>query len=273
MDPFIEMQEWDDFHPNFITEIQAQLAPLLEPKYFVRVERRVYFERTVADDEDEPHPEAGTRQPEGPGTGSRQLRMPDVAVVKVEEEAALPQSASATAVLSKPEECVLPQGDERREYFLLIRGRESYEIVTVMELLSPTNKRPGSDGRELYLEKRQEILDGRSHLVELDLLRGGKRMPIHTSRTLGQSYYAVVSRRNRRPRATLYRWNLADPMPTISIPLANGDPDVSLNLQTAFANVYQRTRYNLSIDYDAPLAPPPTAEEEASLRGILAGRQ
>lgn len=259
IDPFVEMQEWDDFYPNFITEIQAQLAPQLEPKYFVRVERRVYFERTVADDEDQPHAE-----------GTRQQRMPDVAVVKVASEAGMPQSATTATVLSKPEECILPQGDERHEYFLLIRGRESNEIITVMELLSPTNKRSGSDGRELYLEKRQEILDGRSHLVELDLLRGGQRMPIHTSKPLGQSYYAVVSRRNRRPRATIYRWNLADPMPTISIPLADGDPDVPVNLQSAFSNVYQRTRYDLSIDYNAPLVPRPTAEEENWLRGILA---
>jgi hypothetical protein len=253
MDPFVEMQEWDDFHPNFITEIQAQLSPLVTPKYFVRVERRVYFERTIADDDP-----------------VRQQRSPDVAVLKVHEEDDLAQAAAATATLAKPEECVLPQGEEHREPYLLIRARESHEIVTVMELLSPTNKRAGSDGREEYLKKRQEILDGRSHLVELDLIRSGKRLPLHTTRPLGRDYYAIASRREKRPRATIYAWRLVEPMPTIAVPLANGDPDVPLDLQSAFSHVYQRTQYDLSIDYGAPLVPPPTAEEEKWLREVLA---
>ena len=32
------------------------------------------------------------------------------------------------------------------------------QVVTAVELLSPTNKRPGSEGREHYLAKRQSIL-------------------------------------------------------------------------------------------------------------------
>lgn len=257
MDPFIEMQEWDDFHPNFIMEVQAQLGPRIEPKYIVRIEKRLYFERTV-DDAPEPR--------------SRQQRLPDVSVLQVREEARVPEGATATATISEAEECVVPQGEERREYYLLIRGRESHEIVTVMELLSATNKRPKSDGRDLYLRKRQEILDGRSHFVEVDLIRGGQRMPIHTTRPLGRDYYAVVSRRERRPRATIYQWRLAEPMPTIAIPLVNGDPDVVLDLQAAFKNVYERARYNLSIDYDSPLVPAPTAEEEDWLRQMLRTR-
>ena len=118
-------------------------------------------------------------------------------------------------------------------------------------LLSPTNKRRGADGRDIYLEKRQEILDSQSHFVELDLLRGGRRLPIRTKSSLGTHYYALVSRRGRRPRADLYHWSLRQPMPTILIPLANGDADVPLNLQTAFSVVYDRARYDLSVSYEA----------------------
>jgi hypothetical protein len=259
MDPFVEMQEWDDFHPNFITEVQTQLAPRVEPKYFVRIEKRIYFDRPVDEDE---------------GVYKREQRVPDVAVLQANEATAFSTSSAGTATMTAAEECVVPVADERREYFLLIRGRASHEIITVLELLSPTNKRPGASGSEIYLEKRQEILDGLSHFVELDLVRGGKRLPLHTSKPLGQDYYALVSRRNRRPRAELYRWTLRQPMPEIFIPLAKGDPDVPLDLQAAFTNVYRRTRYDLSIDYDAPLAPPPVDDQQEWLRELLgqAGR-
>jgi hypothetical protein len=40
-------------------------------------------------------------------------------------------------------------------------------------------------------------------------------------------------------------------------------------MQAAFSDVYVRTQYNLSIDYDAPLVPAPTIEEEAWLQAML----
>jgi hypothetical protein len=44
MDPFLENQEWEDFHTTFNTVLREQLAPTLRPDYLVRVERRVYLE-------------------------------------------------------------------------------------------------------------------------------------------------------------------------------------------------------------------------------------
>jgi hypothetical protein len=128
-------------------------------------------------------------------------------------------------------------------------------VVTVLETLSPGNKRPGSDGRREYLKKREEILQSQTHLVELDLLRGGQRMP--TVRPLPSAdYCAIVSRSQRRPRADAYVWTIRDPLPTIPIPLNKGDPDVALDLQAVCTTVYDRARYHLSLDYSASLAPP-----------------
>ena len=39
MDPFLEMQEWEDFHTTFNTVLRECLSPALEPDYLVRVER------------------------------------------------------------------------------------------------------------------------------------------------------------------------------------------------------------------------------------------
>ena len=257
MDPFIEIQEWSDFHSNSIAGIQSQLAPRLAPRYYVRVERRVYFERSV------PEEEAVAKQPQ---------RVPDVAILRT-TESELHQGSAGTATLVMPRECVVPAGEEHREYFLLIRGAQSHEVVTVLELLSSTNKRPGADGRKIYLEKRQQILDGLSHFVELDLLRGGQRPPVQTKSPLGNDYYALVSRHQRRPRADIYQWSLRQSMPSISIPLEKGDPDVALDLQAAFSATYERVRYDLSINYDSPLVPPPSEEEQEVLRDVLAGKK
>jgi hypothetical protein len=123
------------------------------------------------------------------------------------------------------------------------------EIVTVIETLSPANKRASSDGREQYLAKRQEILQSRTNLVELDLLRGGKRLPV-----VGMppgDYFAIVSRGHRRPRTDEFHWTLRQPLPTIPIPLKQGEEEVPLDLQQVFTTVYDRARYQLSVNYKA----------------------
>jgi hypothetical protein len=252
------MHEWDDFHHEFVGQIRAELAPRLAPRYFVRVERRVYLEKSAPEDE------VGAKE---------QQRVPDVSVLKRSPEVALQATDGGTATIAAPRECIVPMGEEHREYYLLIRGTESHEVITVLELLSPTNKRAGADGRTIYLEKRQQILDGLSHFVEIDLLRGGQRLPLQTKSPLASDYYALVSRHNRRPRAEIYQWSLAERLPTIRIPLSKGDADVPLDLQSVFGATYDRARYDLSINYNSPLTPPPTSDEERALRVILAAKR
>lgn len=250
IDPFIESQEWEDFHTRLNTVISDLLSPSLEPKYVVRVERRVYVEHVIDD----------------------QLlsRRTDVAVLAAgsRERSDPPGSSTATAPVGSPVECLLPMPEEHREAYLVIRDREALEVVTVLETLSPANKRPHSDGQEQYLRKRDEVLQSRSHLIELDLLRGGHRLP-----TIGAlpvaDYYAIVSRVERRPRAEVYSWTLRKPAPSIPIPLQKGDSDVVLELQQAIRIVYERARYALSIDYQAPLIPALSPDDAEWSQGLL----
>ena len=44
MDPFLEFQEWEDFHYSFNAAIRDALSSRLAPRYLVRAERRVYVE-------------------------------------------------------------------------------------------------------------------------------------------------------------------------------------------------------------------------------------
>ena len=162
MDPFIEMQEWSDFHARYMTVLSELLTPQVRPRYVVRVERRVYLEQPF---------------------GEPDQVIPDVAIL---ERRGISRSSSGTALLGEPTaaiaavECLLPEAEEHHEYYLVLRDRETLRIVTLIELLSPTNKRAGSEGREQYLDKREEILQSRTNLVELDLLRGGQRLPMQS---------------------------------------------------------------------------------------------
>jgi hypothetical protein len=156
--------------------------------------------------------------------------------------------------------------EEQRDAHLLVREVPSMEIVTVIETLSPPSKRASSDGREQYLATRDEILQSRTNLIEIDLLRGGKRLPV-----IGMppgDYFAIVSRGFRRPRADVFSWSLRQTLPTISIPLKKGEPEVPLDLQAVLATVYERADYPLTIDYEAPLNPSLNDEDAAWMRGL-----
>ncbi len=243
MDPFLESQEWEDFHTRLMTALSDSLSPSIEPKYLVRVERRVYLESVGGEPET--------------------MRRADVAIVTVDKRPG--DSASVLGVLTRESasmtaECELPMPIERLETYLVIRERETMKAITVIELLSPSNKRSNGDGRHEYMMMRQEILSSPTHLVELDLLRGGMRLPVIGTLPPGD-YYCVISRAKRRPKCEVYAWTLADKLPVIPISLQHGDPDATVPLQEVFDLVYQRARYDLSVKYTAPLDPPLTPYE------------
>jgi hypothetical protein len=252
MDPFIEAQEWNDFHVTLNVGIRELLTPQLQPTYTVRVERRVYVEHPFRPEE-----------PEG-------IRIADVPIIQPDSGA---RQRQATAVLAniEPVPCVVVQAEEQRESYLVIRDAESQRVVTVIETLSPANKRYGGDGWTEYGEKRQQILASDSHLVEIDLLRGGTRMPVRARRVkLTGDYRIMVSRAGRRPNVDVYAWPLLHQLPKIPVPLIGKEENVLLDLQSAFTTVYDRAAYELSLDYTAGVEPPLADEVKSWLQGQLA---
>ena len=247
MDPFLENQEWEDFHSRMITALSDRLSPGVQPDYVVRVERRIYVER--------------------PDEDTDTFRRADVAILAMDSgpAAGLHGSTDSCAVAV---ECELPMSVERQETYLIVRERETMEVVTVIELLSPANKRHRSDGRREYLSKRNEFLSSSSHLVELDFLRGGERLPVIGSLPPGD-LYAIVSRAYRRPRCSVYAWTLRNKLPTIPIPLKRGDADAQISLQEVFDIVWQRARYDLSLNYKTPLDPPFSAVESEWAKTVI----
>jgi Protein of unknown function (DUF4058) len=137
--------------------------------------------------------------------------------------------------------------EEIREGYLEIRDMGTGEVITAIEVLSPTNKRAGK-GREAYITKREEILSSSTHLVEIDLLREGVPMPIVEN--LPRSHYRIlVSRSEQRPRGNLYAFNLQQPIPSITLPLRPTDVAPNLALQDLLTAIYAEARYDLAIDY------------------------
>ncbi|MGH7128096.1 MAG: DUF4058 family protein, partial [Planctomycetaceae bacterium] len=145
--------------------------------------------------------------------------------------------------------------EEIHEAYLTILDREDRSVVTVIEVLSPTNKHSGSAGQRSYRDKRREIMTSSSHLMEIDLLRAGVRMAVRE--TLPPYDYLIhVSRVEERPKGRLWPVPLADPLPTVAVPLRSGDEDVPLNLQQILDSVYDRAAYQMEIDYHRGPTPP-----------------
>ncbi len=241
-DPFLEAQGyWKEFHTNFLSSMQYALAERIPDAYEARIEERL----SLVYEDDVPYRDV----------------QPDVLVLRSSHPSQPGSASSATATL-EPVLVALPRHrvEEVVEKRIAIRRFPNRELVTAIELLSPSNKQlPGS---VLYDEKRLELIHQEVHLVELDLLIGGQRLPMKGELPKGH-YYAFVSRAERRFLSHTYAWTIRDPLPTIPIPLKAPDPDIPLDLAPIFATVYERARLGRSIDYAAPLRLPLSQEDRA----------
>lgn len=153
------------------------------------------------------------------------------------------------------------------ERYLEVRKMGTDEVVTVIELLSPKNKRAGK-GRIAYEKKRRAILGSATHLVELDLLRGGKPMAILGMRS-PSAYRILMSRSHQRPTAALYSVTLQQGLPSFPVSLKPDEKEPLVPLQEVFNGVYERARYGTRIDYHQPVPPPALSEADEQWVGAL----
>jgi Protein of unknown function (DUF4058) len=157
MNPYLEAPElWSEFHSRLIVAIADALDELLSRQYRVAVEKRVYLSQ--ADEQ-------------------LLIGIPDVAVMGVQSKTTASQSNAQSTAVVEPLTVELPILEEVQERYLEIREGTTGTVITVIELLSPKNKRTG-EGRNAYLQKRQQILSSATHLIEIDLLRAGEPMPM-----------------------------------------------------------------------------------------------
>jgi hypothetical protein len=227
MDPYLEGELWTTFHIQLAVEIARQLTPRLLPRYLAFANQR-----QVTDAPDEISIEATDVYP-------------DVGVVKA-KQSPLPGGA---AVAEAPIKLTTVVPSLVPHSWVEIRDQAGRTLVTLIEILSPTNKR--GDGRKEYLVKRNKILRSSAHLLEIDLLRKGKRVPMRDPLPAGD-YFVFSTRADKRPETDVWPIVLSDPLPTVRVPLREPDPDVPLDLQHAFTTIYEGSPYGVAIDYSRP---------------------
>jgi len=248
MDPYLEGALWTTLHHGLGTEIVRQLAPKLRPHYIaLPVER---FVMAMSSDV----------------SVTTASAYPDVSVAEAAPRVR-GQSQSAAVVAPLRLSTVIPEAVPHVS--IEIRDTRERQLVTAIEILSPTNKR--GEGRREYLTKRQRILLSAAHLMEIDLLRMGRRVPMQ-QKLPDRPYFIFLSRTQDRPLTDVWPVALREPLPAVPVPLLAGDIDVVLDLQAAFTAAYDLPGYDLIVDYsqppDVPLTPQDAAWAAEHLREI-----
>jgi hypothetical protein len=151
-----------------------------------------------------------------------------------------PEAGPGTLAVEAQAKVRLPALDVERLSFIEIRERDGWQLVTVIELLSPANKYAGP-GRDQYLAKRRELLASATHLVEIDLLRGGPRMPMENLPEC--DYCVLVSHAPTQPEAGLWPIRLRERLPVVPIPLRPPHADAQLDLQPLLQRIYDAAGY------------------------------
>lgn len=245
MNPYLEQADvWEDFHHNFLTWSEAALNASLGANYLARIESRLYI-RELSDEE------------------RRFFGRADLSVAATRGEV----GAAAVAEIAAPVELLLPEVDTARDSWLEIRDRRDRRVITVIELLSPTNKKRGPD-RDAYLSKRNGILASPTHLVEIDLRRGGERPALPQLPVC--DYYVFVSQYELRPRTGFWPIGLRDRLPKIQIPLSSPDPAVELDLQQILDRTYDLADYGKTIYSEMP-EPPLSSADAAWAKQFIPG--
>jgi hypothetical protein len=251
MDPWLEHPDvWPDVHNSLITAIRDTLAPLVLPRYFVGV---------------------GSRTTVLTGLDVDRIYHPDVSVHVVELSTG--GQPASVAILERPDvqtvEVDVPVDDEEiEETYLTIKELPGRKLVTVMEVLSPTNKKI-RDARTDYLRKRHDLIRSGVNFVEIDLLRDGDPMPVRNSPP-PNDYRILICRARLPKKAVLHTFVWTVPIPPITVPLLPGDAEPVLDLNAVLHDLMDRIRYDLVLDYDQRPVPSLRPEDEPEAAAILA---
>lgn len=230
MNLYLEQEDvWLDFHDSMLPAIRDAVTPQVRPDYIVKIEQQVFIHE----------PDANELIFLGKG---------DVRLSQGRH--ARTRSGGAATATAAPTRIRIPSVQFEQHLFLEIRDRKNRELVTVLEMLSPANKKSGPD-REQYLAKRGKLLRGNVHFIEIDLLRGWPRMPMEPE--IACDYCILVSRVEERPEASLWPLKLRDRLPKLPIPLRAPRPDANVDLQQILNDVYDRAGYADYLYEDLPV--------------------
>ncbi len=236
MNPYLE-EHWPDVHARLTIYIADQLQERLPPGLVARAEEQ------VAINED----------------GQRVGLRPDVQVVESSGQGRAPgispleTSGGAAAAIAEPLVVMIEPEVHRWVEILDAGGR----LVTVVEVLSPTNK--SEEGQAAYRRRQRTYISGGVNLAEINLLRKGEwvlSLPLSEVPERARAAYMVCIYRATLPgQRELYPLPLRERLPAVRIPLRPTDHDVVLELQPLVDQCHERGRYWM-LDYRRELQPP-----------------
>ena len=243
MDPYLEGYLWADVHHALAYQFRKQLAPLVEPRYAVRLALYMLSDRVPAE-------ELG-------------IVYPDVEVVRAPSQRTLKESPVATAIQPAAVSIPVTMPLQVRLTRVEIADIAKNQLVTAIEILSPVNKR--EPGVNEYRNKRDELQMAGVNVLEVDLLRRGMRL--WPADKLPPTPYLAALIRSGHAQAEIWPISLRDRLPVLPVPLRSPDPDVPLDVQAALDTIYDDARYALTINYDSG---PPEPSFSAADRGWMA---
>jgi hypothetical protein len=245
MNPYLEQEGvWSDFHNRLIIAAAEAIGSQVRPAYIVKIDQNVFVE------------ESGEN-------GRQMVGRPDLFLEEVSRES--PVRVGGVAVAEPTRAVIVPAIAPERDPFIEIRDLDSRKLITAIELLSPPNKEHPAT-RAQYLAKRTTYFKSDVHFVEIDLLRGGARMPLAPRPS--KDYCVVVSRAKDRPEVDVWSFALREQLPAIPIPLRAGDGDAHLKLQDVLNRVNDAAAYELYI-YEGQPQPPLMKEDQQWANEVL----
>ena len=236
MNPYLEQPSvWEDLHSRFMTYAGESLGAQVRPNFFVKLEERVFIHEPSSDER------------------RKLLGKPDIALFQAEPiRDRLVAVVDPAVVRVKSIIATIPDVEIERHAVIEIRDRHDRQLVTMIEVLSPSNKRYGPD-REQYLMKRSTMMFSTASIVEIDLLRGGPRLPINDLPAC--DYCVTVFRKSNAPKVEAWPIGLREELPVIPIPLKGNFADATLDLKALLNRVYDAAGYEDYL-YESPPDPP-----------------
>jgi hypothetical protein len=260
MNPFLQ-RRWGDFHSRLMNVMSEHLQERLPQGLFARMDERIYIEDQPLERR-EARPDVFVYE----GGGKR---------AKSGAAAAAVSAPSSAAAVAEPIIFQVPEYEAREVFLNIIDAQTGGAVITSIEFLSPSNKRPGS-GRKLYLRKQSDCTKGKVNLVEIDLIRGGRATTLMgtllASKGQRAGYHVSILRAARPTELGYIPCPLRAAMPAFNVPLRPTDSDVVAELQTVVNEAFRRGYYG-DIDYGQPLKPALSAEDAAWASGIIANAQ
>ena len=250
MDPYLEKPGlWPQCHLSLIYNIHARLNARLPNRYEASMDVHVWLHEADAE----------TR---------RVMPEPDVFLSEKTGGTAVAILAKRTAA---PTEFLLPVEPRTGNRFVTIRDTLNQRVITAIEILSPSNKKPGDD-REAYLSERDEYFVAHVNLVEIDFLRGGLRSPLVEHVPSPFAYSILVSRHPHFPKVGFWPIGVRDTLPEIPVPLNEDDPECLLDLRACLDRGYEDGRWVRKLEYTRPPDPLLSEPDATWARELLANR-